>query len=121
MRGAALAAAVLLATAGLAQAQDQVARGTGALLRGVDKVDGDVVDVTLAAGEQAEIGRLAVELGECRYPQGSPGSDAYAYLTIRAVPENAVIFDGWMIASSPAINALEHPRYDVWVLRCSTD
>jgi hypothetical protein len=23
-----------------------------------------------------------------------------------------------MIASSPAISALDHPRYDVWVLRC---
>ncbi|MGB0800115.1 MAG: DUF2155 domain-containing protein, partial [Planktomarina sp.] len=27
---------------------------------------------------------------------------------------------GWMVASSPALNALEHPRYDIWVLRCKT-
>jgi len=26
-----------------------------------------------------------------------------------------------MIASSPALNALDHPRYDVWVMRCTTD
>tara|TARA_R110000787_G_scaffold186397_1_gene297933 strand:- start:23707 stop:23958 length:252 start_codon:yes stop_codon:yes gene_type:complete len=25
-------------------------------------------------------------------------------------------FTGWMFASSPALNALEHPVYDVWVL-----
>ena len=31
------------------------------------------------------------------------------------------IFSGWMLASSPALNALEHPRYDVWVLRCITE
>ena len=30
------------------------------------------------------------------------------------------LFDGWMIASSPALSALDHPRYDVWVLRCSS-
>jgi len=30
------------------------------------------------------------------------------------------VFKGWMIASSPALNALDHPRYDVWVLRCIT-
>ncbi|MEM1379301.1 MAG: DUF2155 domain-containing protein [Pseudomonadota bacterium] len=28
------------------------------------------------------------------------------------------IFKGWMFASSPALNALEHPTYDVWVISC---
>lgn len=28
------------------------------------------------------------------------------------------IFKGWMFASSPAVNALEHPTYDVWVIAC---
>ena len=30
------------------------------------------------------------------------------------------VFSGWMIASSPALNALDHARYDVWVMRCKT-
>lgn len=30
------------------------------------------------------------------------------------------IFTGWMFASSPALNALEHPVYDVWVIDCKT-
>lgn len=30
------------------------------------------------------------------------------------------IFRGWMFASSPALNALEHPVYDVWVIDCKT-
>ena len=28
------------------------------------------------------------------------------------------LFRGWMYASSPALSALEHPVYDVWVLDC---
>ena len=28
------------------------------------------------------------------------------------------LFSGWMFASSPALNALEHPVYDVWVIDC---
>ena len=28
------------------------------------------------------------------------------------------LFTGWMFASSPALSALEHPVYDVWVLDC---
>ena len=31
----------------------------------------------------------------------------------------APLFTGWMFASSPALSALEHPVYDVWVIDCS--
>ena len=34
--------------------------------------------------------------------------------------EGENIFRGWMFASSPALNALEHPVYDVWVINCTT-
>jgi hypothetical protein len=30
------------------------------------------------------------------------------------------IFSGWMFASSPGLNGLEHPVYDVWVIDCKT-
>ena len=30
------------------------------------------------------------------------------------------IFSGWMFASSPALNPLEHPVYDAWVMDCIT-
>ena len=32
-----------------------------------------------------------------------------------------VIFSGWMFASSPALNPLDHPVYDVWVIDCKTE
>ncbi|MEE9208857.1 MAG: DUF2155 domain-containing protein, partial [Kiloniellales bacterium] len=28
------------------------------------------------------------------------------------------VFSGWMFASSPAVSAMEHPVYDVWVIDC---
>jgi hypothetical protein len=34
--------------------------------------------------------------------------------------EGENIFRGWMFASSPALNGLEHPVYDVWVIDCTT-
>lgn len=37
----------------------------------------------------------------------------------RTLPEN-MIFSGWMFASSPALNGVEHPVYDVWVIDCKT-
>lgn len=109
----------LAALAGMSHAQQTVGKGTGVVLRGLDKVDGDVQDVSLQNGQSSVFGRLNVELRECRYPDGA-AADAFAYLTIREIDTQTVVFEGWMVASSPALNALEHPRYDVWVLRCNT-
>ena len=93
---------------------------TGVKLKGLDKVSGDVTDLDLAVGETAEVGRIEVTLGDCRYPEDNPTGEGYAWLTIRDPARETVLFDGWMVASSPALNALDHPRYDVWVIRCTT-
>ncbi|WP_397541907.1 DUF2155 domain-containing protein [Roseovarius salis] len=97
-----------------------VRQASGAVLRGLDKVNADVTDMELGSGETAGYGRLDVRLRECRYPAGDPAGDAYAFVTVRDGDNGEELFSGWMIASSPALNALEHPRYDVWVLRCTT-
>jgi hypothetical protein len=91
---------------------------SAATLRGLDKVSGEVTDIALAVGESAEMGGLMVRLGECRYPVTNPSGDAFAWLEITADGE-APQFEGWMTASSPALNALDHPRYDIWVIRCN--
>ncbi|MEM1388528.1 MAG: DUF2155 domain-containing protein [Pseudomonadota bacterium] len=93
---------------------------TGAVIRGLDKLSGELVDFDMAQGQIAEFGRLQVEMGECRYPEDNPSGDAFAHITIRQAGEDAPVFAGWMVASSPALNALDHPRYDFWVLRCRT-
>ncbi len=92
----------------------------GVLLRGLDRVSGMTSDLEMTTGDTAAFGRLQITLGECRFPEDNPAGDAFAYLVIRHAADAAPVFEGWMIASSPALNALDHPRYDVWVLRCST-
>ncbi|PVA10453.1 DUF2155 domain-containing protein [Pelagivirga sediminicola] len=119
MRAAALLLALLATFA--AAAQDGATVGTGAELRALEKVSGKTTDFTLAPGETAKFGRMTIEMAECRYPVGDPAADAFAYLIIREDGADAAQFAGWMIASSPALNALDHPRYDVWVLRCKTE
>lgn len=96
-----------------------VANAPGAILRGLDKVSGEVQDLELAEGETAQLGRLTVQLGECRYPAADPAGNAYAWVEIGPEGTTDKDFAGWMIASSPALSALDHPRYDVWVIRCS--
>ena len=101
-------------------ASDRVATGTGAILRGLDRVSGSSIDITLARGGNARIGHLVVMLEQCRYPAENPAGEAYAWIDIFDTRADEVIFSGWMIASSPALNALDHRRYDLWVLRCTT-
>ena len=108
-----------LAVAATAQ-ENAVEIGTGAVLRGLDKVNASVTDIELQSGQSTEYGRLTVTLGECRYPAGNPAGDAYAFLTIHPEESAPPIFSGWMLASAPALNAVEHQRYDIWVLRCMT-
>lgn len=98
--------------------RDVVEQGRGALIRALDKVSGDVVELTLRSGETTAFGLIEIELGECRYPRGNPAGDAYAWIEVRTPARGTVDFQGWMIASSPALNALDHARYDVWVMRC---
>ena len=100
-------------------AQD-VASAPGAMLRAIDKVSGNVNDLEIAAGETRQFGRLTVTLSDCRYPVDDPSSNAFALLTIFDTTIDKVVFDGWMVAASPALSALDHARYDVWVLRCNT-
>lgn len=94
--------------------------GEGAALKGLDRLSGQVSDFTLKVGETALFGRIEVSLAECRYPEDNPTGEAYAWLTMRDQGSETPLFDGWMIASSPALNALDHARYDVWVIRCTT-
>ncbi len=92
--------------------------GTGAILRGLDRITGAVNNFSMAVGETLEFERLEITLEACRYPVGDINSDAYALLKIRDIRNEEPSFYGWMFASSPALSALDHPRYDVWVLTC---
>ena len=114
----ALLLSLLLATP--LAAQEAVSPGTGAVLRTLDKLNAKVEDVELRNGQAAILGQIEVALQECRFPVDDPAGDAYVFLTIREAGVAEPVFRGWMVASSPALNPLDHPRYDVWALRCTT-
>lgn len=114
-------AALALMTSVLPAAAQEASLASGGVLRGLDKVNGNLTDIELQNGGVAELGRLRIQLNECRFPTNNPAGDAWTHLVIYDVNIERNVFDGWMLASSPALNALDHPRYDVWVLRCITE
>ena len=115
----ALALACLACMAGPVLAQEATT-APGGIVRVLDKITGEATDLELRTGETKPIGQLSITLGECRYPTDNPSGDAYELLTVSYRDTPDPVFQGWMIASAPALSAMDHPRYDVWPLRCIT-
>lgn len=112
--------AALLCLSGAASAQDvlRVEKAEGAVLRALDTITGKLVDIEFSNGQMQVFERLEIIVSECRYPADNPASDAFAFVRIHDIRESEDKFFGWMTAASPALSAMDHPRYDVWVLRC---
>ncbi|MBR3369101.1 MAG: DUF2155 domain-containing protein [Rhodobacteraceae bacterium] len=101
-------------------ASDHILRSDSAVIRGLDRVAGTSVDFEVDQGQDARIGHLVAMLKECRYPADNPAAEAYAWIDVYDTRAEEMLFSGWMIASSPALNALDHGRYDLWVISCKT-
>ena len=95
-----------------------------AVLQGLNKVTARVSTIEVPVGATARFGTLEVIVRHCdkRPPEETPESTAFMDIWEVRPGESAVsLFRGWMFASSPALSALEHPVYDIWVLDCAGD
>ena len=95
--------------------------GKAVVLQGLDKVTARVSTFETLIGKSVRFGTLEIIPRACDRtpPEEPPESTAYLDIAdIRAGAPPIDLFHGWMFASSPALNALEHPVYDVWVLAC---
>jgi len=92
-----------------------------AVLQGMDKVTARVSTILAPVGQTVRFGSLEIIVRQCdkRPPEETPESAAFVDIwEVRPGEAAADLFRGWMFASSPALNALEHPVYDVWVIDC---
>jgi hypothetical protein len=126
MIGRLLGVLLVLAAGQAVAAQSVQMSGTQAMaqadqlhLRGLDTLNGTSSDIEMRVGETTRFGHLEITAEACRVPADDPAGDAYAFLKIRDIREETDRFSGWMFASSPALSALDHPRYDVWVVGCT--
>ena len=92
-----------------------------AILQGLDKVTARVVRINAPIGKTVKFGTLEIIARTCdkRPPEDPPESAAFLDIwEVRRGDPAISIYRGWMFASSPALTAMEHPVYDVWVLDC---
>ncbi len=92
-----------------------------AVLQALDKVSARVSVLDVPVGQTVAFGTLEITARACdkRPPEETPESAAFLEIVEKRPGEApATPFIGWMFASSPALSAMEHPVYDVWVLDC---
>lgn len=111
-----------------------------ATLRALDKITGRSTDIDVRSNEAVVFGALNVELKTCFQTPPELPPESIAFLSIQSTQavqvetmqeavdasevdtvreDNPTLFSGWMFASSPGLSALEHPVYDIWVIRCT--
>lgn len=101
-------------------AAQEVTSGTVAILRGLDRLSGATTDLEVPVGGEVRFERLRIRVEGCRFPTANPNADAFAFLQVDDARNGQQLFRGWMIATAPALNALDDARFDVWVLACRT-
>ena len=92
-----------------------------AVLQALDKVTGRVHGLNVVVDQPARFASLTLGVRSCRksLPEDSPESAAFLEIQdTNPKGEKSTVFSGWMFASSPAVSAMEHPMFDVWVVEC---
>jgi len=93
----------------------------GAILQGLDKTTARVSTIEAPLDRPARFGTLQIIARAChkKPPTETPESTAFLEIVdVRPDSPSIPVFTGWMFASSPAISAMEHPVYDIWVIDC---
>ncbi len=93
------------------------------VLRSLDKVSARTSTFEIPVGKTVKFGRaLFIKVQACRKASPIEKPESASFLQIwEKSPEQEKgtwVFSGWMFASSPALSAMDHPVYDVWVLDC---
>ncbi len=91
------------------------------VLQGLDKITARVSTFEIEVGKVGSFGVLSIEVKSCKKKPPTEPPEKVAFMVINDLkPGEKMIevFKGWMFASSPSLNGLEHPVYDVWVLDC---
>ncbi len=93
-----------------------------AVLQGLDKVTARISTIEAPIDDRVRFGTLSIVVRHCRKtpPEEPPETTAFLEIDDLKPGDDPVrLFSGWMFASSPALSALEHPVYDVWVIGCN--
>ena len=91
-------------------------------LTALDKITAKTSFIKLAVGEKKFFGPLEIKALKCQLTDDSDFLDTVAYLQVKdlSIKDNdqVFLFNGWTFASSPTLQSIDHPVYDLWITSC---
>ena len=93
-----------------------------AQMQAMDKITGKVSLIEVPVNGNVQFGSFSIVVRACKTRPPEEPPENFAFVDVvddynSAKPVN--IFRGWMMSSTPALNPVEHPIYDVWLLKCT--
>ena len=91
-------------------------------LTALDKITAKTSSFRIAVGDKNFFGPLEIKALKCQVSEAEDNSDLVAYLQVKDLSNKdnnqVFIFNGWTFASSPTLESIDHPIYDLWITGC---
>ena len=91
-------------------------------LKALDKITAKTSAIRLAVGEKKFFGSLEIKALKCQLSVGENSTDTVAYLQVKDLSakdnDQVFLFNGWTFKSSPTLQSIDHPIYDLWITSC---
>ncbi len=92
------------------------------VLQGLDKISARVFTTEVFVNQKIHFGSLEIYVRSASRSPPEDKPESVAFLEIfdnKSGQQRQKVFSGWMFSSNPALSALEHPVYDIWVKEVS--
>ena len=112
---------LLLAAVCSSSAQAETIANPVATFSGLDKVTARVTTFDVYIDETVQFGALQITPRACYTRPTTEVQRTSVFIEVDQVSLKGTmtrIFTGWMFADSPALNAIDHPVYDIWLVDC---
>ena len=91
-------------------------------LTALDKITAKTTAIRLGIGEKKFFGPLEIKALKCQLSENEDTIDTVAYLQVKDLSSKdnnqVFLFNGWTFASSPTLQSIDHPVYDLWIMSC---
>ena len=91
-------------------------------LKALDKITAKTSAIKLSIGEKKFFGSLEIKVLKCQFSENNDSTDTVAYLQVKDLStkdnNQVFLFNGWTFASSPTLQSIDHPVYDLWIISC---
>ena len=91
-------------------------------IKALDKITAKTSSIKIAVGEKDFFGPLEIKALKCQLSENNDSPDTVAYLQVKDLSSKdnnqVFLFNGWTFASSPTLQSIDHPVYDLWITGC---